>query len=478
MADDRRLSDLARHLVYPKDIRTTEFGGVERIARVAGVTFDGWQRGLGTLMLGKKSSGLFAAGDGGAVLSICRQSGKTFLVGWIAVAQALMHPRLKILWTAHRTRTSDETFRDLQAICALPAIKRYVEKVRQVNGQQGIEFRNGSRIMFGAREQGFGRGFSGVGMEVFDEAQILTEKAIDDMEPATNAANNPLILFMGTPPRPVDPGEVFQNDRDDALNKAPQGLLYCEFSADRDGDLDDRAQWRKANPSYPHRTSESAMIRMRNLLSDDSFRREALGVWDENKLERAINAEQWEKTAVPGKPDDATPSLGIDMSPDRTALSVACCWKTDKGAHIQLVRYKDPNQAGTAWAARYAADNWHKLASVVIDGQSPAMALLPDMAAGHVKVTVTRAGDLARACGRFTDMLAAGTLTHRPDTDQPALAQAVQNATTRPIGQAGAFAWNRRDQDTDISPLVACTLALHGAYTSKRHPGRKQTMWR
>ena len=86
------------------------------------------------------------------------------------------------------------------------AISRFVDgEPRRANGQQEIVFVNGSRIMFGTRENGFGRGFDSVDIEVFDEAQILTERALDDMIPATNAAHNPLIVYMGTPPKPSDP---------------------------------------------------------------------------------------------------------------------------------------------------------------------------------------------------------------------------------------------------------------------------------
>mgnify|MGYP001694924047 FL=1 len=77
------------------------------------------------------------------------------------------------------------------------------------------------------------------------------------------------------------------------------------------------------------------------------------------------------------------------------------------------------------------------------------------------------------ACGRVIDMLKAGRLEHLDDGAQPDLAAAVAGLTTRPVGKAGAFAWNRAGGDVDISPMVACTLALHGAFTSKRNPRRK-----
>jgi hypothetical protein len=81
-------------------------------------------------------------------------------------------------------------------------------------------FRNGSKIMFGARSMGFGRGFDEIDVEVFDEAQILDSKALEDMVAATNQARHEhgaLLFFMGTPPRPTDPSEAFSLRRTEAL---------------------------------------------------------------------------------------------------------------------------------------------------------------------------------------------------------------------------------------------------------------------
>lgn len=126
----------------------------------------------------------------------------------------------------------------------------------------------------------------------------------------------------------------------------------------------------------------------------------------------------------------------------------------------------------------WIAERWGRTAAVVIDAQSPAMALLPDLKARHVRVTTTTAQDMGRACGRFQDMLRDGRLTHLGGGAQPALDVAVANATTRNIGNSGAFGWNKMGSDIDISPLVACTLALYGTVVTKRDPNRKQRLIR
>jgi hypothetical protein len=50
---------------------------------------------------------------------------------------------------------------------------------------------------------------------------------------------------------------------------------------------------------------------------------------------------------------------------------------------------------------------------------------------------------------------------------------ALRGAKKRMIGAAGAWGWDRKSPDIDLTPLVACTLALFGAMTTKRKPGRK-----
>ncbi|WP_338010561.1 terminase [Bifidobacterium callitrichos] len=448
---------------------------------MCGIEYDDWQDGLGRCMLGKTADGLYAAGIGGVVISICRQVGKTFTIGTMIVMLCILseYP-LKVLWTAHRSRTSDETFKFMCSLVRKPAIARYVDgEPRRANGQQEIAFTNGSRILFGARENGFGRGFDNVDVEVFDEAQILGERALDDMIPATNAARNPLIIYMGTPPKPSDPSEVFSNRRHDALYGESDDTLYVEFSADRDADPEDRSQWRKANPSYPSRTSESAILRMRKNLGEDSFRREGLGVWDETNTVSVIDPELWKNGEVTERQDGGVVSFGLDMPPDRSALAIGACMKyADGSAHVELAEYRDTHRDGVAWAADWIKARWSRTACVAIDAQSPAMVLLPELKARRVPVKVVTANEMGQACGRMLDLIQAGMLRHLPDADQPQLAKAVANVTTRPIGRSGAFGWNKTGNDIDISPLVAVTVAVQGAWTTRRRPGRRQKVMR
>lgn len=478
---ERRLSDCALHFKAPDGIVSSDFPRLNRIARKAGIHYDLWQQGLLYLLFARDQHGRYVCGEGGLTLSSCRQIGKTFTLGSGMAIKCIMQPGLTVIWTAHHSRTSDQTFNDLADLVDArgSVFKPYVDRIRRANGQQEIRFKNGSLIAFGAREHGFGRGLHSADVEVFDEAQILTVKALDNLVPVMNTAQDPLVVFLGNPPKPGDPSEVFQDKRTAALS-GMKGMAYIELSAEPGCDLDDREQWARANPSYPKRTSEQSIIRLRKTLAEDSFRREALGVWDENTAETAISADDWEKGAVTDPDMTGRVSYGVDMPPDRSSLAIGVAIRHDNGetALVNMQEYADVRTRGTAWAVDYLADKWKKASAIVIDSMSPAVSLVPDLEKRHVRVTVTQTRDLAAATGRMLDMIHEGTLQHLPAGQQPQLTAAALGATLRAIGPNGAMAWNKKGSDIDISPLQAATLALHGAYTSKRDPRRKQRMRR
>lgn len=466
-----KLSDVARHVVFPKGITSTVWPRVVAQCAAMGVTFDSWQHGIGTIALGKLKNGKYASTVGGVVLSIPRQVGKTFLVGMMIIALCILFPRLTVLWTAHRTRTSTMTFKTMQGMVRKKKIRVHLavernDGIRSTNGEQEIRFKNGSVIMFGAREAGFGRGFDSVDVEVFDEAQILTEKALEDMVPAANAskqASGALLFFMGTPPRPSDPGEEFTNRRTKALEGKSKNMVYVEFSADDDADPDDHEQWAKANPSFPARTPVESMERMRaNLTDDDSFKREALGIWDALTSSRVIDEVTWGLRADPASMAIDRLTLSIEVPPGRKTAAVGFAgMRADGKWHVEL----DEERGGVDWAipwvvARAAKNRLH---AVVVDEMSGLVEKRRDrhyLIGTDILVTLAAAEgrDMAIACAKYYDGLMDGSVRH---TDQPQVNVALSVATKRPL--AGAWAWNRKDAMSNISPVVAETLALWGA---------------
>ncbi|HEX3089508.1 MAG TPA: hypothetical protein VHQ23_12695, partial [Ilumatobacteraceae bacterium] len=358
--------------------------------------FDPWQDGAGRVILSKRADGQYACSIGGVVLSIPRQVGKTFLIGAIVFALCLLNPGLTVLWTAHRLRTANETFGKMQAFARKKLVKANVAKIVLGAGDEAIMFHNGSRILFGARERGFGRGFDDVDIEVFDEAQILSENAVDDMIPAMNTAANPLPIYIGTPPKPNDPSEIFTTKRKDALTGGSDDTAYIEFSADEGARPDDRKQWSKANPSYPQRTPDSAMARMKKNLTPDSFVREALGIWDPGGG-GPISLIRWSELIDPDSTIVGEVSTAIDVSPDLKWTTICSAGaRRDGHIHVEVGR----RQPGTEWVVPFASAN-PQYGPYRIAGSSPAGFLLPLLDEAGVWTVDVPSGDVTQATARL-----------------------------------------------------------------------------
>lgn len=68
----------------------------------------------------------------------------------------------------------------------------------------------------------------------------------------------------------------------------------------------------------------------------------------------------------------------------------------------------------------------------------------------------TSPSDMAAACGQFYDQVMSGDLVH---TGQPHLDAALAGARKRSMLNGAAWGWNRKSTSTDITPLVAASLA-------------------
>lgn len=472
----RKLSDLARHVVIPEGIETTAWPKIAFQLKRMHYPLDRWQVGVGQLLFSKRADGLYSCGIGGAIISIPRQVGKTHMMAGLIFALCVAQPNTLVLWSAHRARTHNETFGSMQGVANRPAISPFIAHVRKGAGTEAIIFSNGSRILFGARENGFGRGFAEVDVIVMDEAQILTEKAMEDMVPATNAAPNGLVILMGTPPRPNDPGEVFTNSRLAAL-AGDKDILYVEFSADEDGNIDSKRQWAKANPSFPHRTTESAIKRMRKLLgSEDAFRREGLGIWDKvASTTKALNKQMW-NARIGNAPEDGVVAFGVKFSSDGAEVALAAAMKPDEGPIFVEVIRSEPISTGTQWLVDFLADRKDTAAQITIDGKSGAGDLINELKDAGIKnkrmLIAPNLDQVISAHTMFEQAVIKGSLTH---SDQKEFTQQAITAEKRKIGANGGFGW-KPPEGGSCAFLDAATLAFWGAKTTRRRPGRKQVV--
>lgn len=488
------LSKVARHVVIPEGIVDSVWFDVAARCEEFGDEFDAWQDGLGQVTLGIRADGMFAATVGGVTLSIPRQVAKTFIVTRIVVALCTLFPNLTVIWTAHRLRTATNTFQKMKAFALRPSVRTHLKvgsnngtAIRDANGEQEIPFANGSRILFGAREQGFGRGFDEVDIEVFDEAQILTLKALEDMVAATNQSRwelGALLFYMGTPPRPTDPGEAFTERRAEALAAKAEvagedfgapvesgDSVYIECSGDPELDVDDVHQVEIANPSYPHRTPPVAVKRLRKNLPDkDSWRREGLGIWDRKSAGGgALDMAAWLDLADPDAPRGDLPAYGVDLGEDRT-VSIAAAWRRpDQAMHVLLTA--DPSgRMDVNLSVREAVQRLKAITDahpgVVGLGGSALDELEQPLLEAGVPVETINGKDFAAGCGVIADGVRDAAIHHGSQSE---LDESARVARWRSAGAQGERAWLLKGCP-GIGPLAAATRAVQAANVPVAEP--------
>lgn len=468
-----RLSEVARRVVQPSGIVSTGWPAVQKTcSEKLGVEFDEWQKGAGRLMLAKRADGALAASIGGVGMSLPRQVGKTFLLAGVIFALCIDMPGLLVIWTAHHSRTFDETFMSMQAFSTRVKVAPHIQQVYTGSNTEEIRFHNGSRILFGARERGFGRGIPGVDILVMDEAQILSDRAMESMLATLNTSQFGLHLYVGTPPDHMAANsESFTRMRTEAISGESDDLVWIECGADDDADPDDRKQYAKANPSYPHRTPLTSIQRLRKKLTPEGFLREGLGVWPAVGG-GLISPETWSELVDPQSEPLDPVSFGLHVNRGQTQAAIAVAgYRADGKIHVGVIPAATDQPVtslpGTAWIAprvKELVEKW-KPCATVIDEKSEAGALIEDIAALGVEVEKTTATTMANACVRFLAAVNEDEIRHHGNA-------ALQASVTagKPRDLLDSWAWDRKDKRSDITQLVAVTLALHGLIAHGRQP--------
>lgn len=453
---DRKLSEVTKHLVIPEGIVSTGFGQVEDDCHDFGIAFDEWQRGLGKIVLGKTADGIYAATVGGNGISIMRQVGKTFEVGAIDFALSRRHPDLTTIWTSHHMATTGETFLFMEGFANRPGVAPYIKAIYRGSGDEAIHFTNGSRILFGAREHGFGRGFGlngGVDVIICDEAQILTGKAMDNMIATMNTAPNPLMIFMGTPPRPEYSSDAFTRMRDECINGLVTDTAWIEIGAPDGSNADDRDAW-LANPSYPHRTPLTAMMRLRRKLSRDSFLREGLGIWDPDDSGNRIDLTRWSTACLDrGAPMPSRIVLVVAVSRDRkwACLGIA-------GAYGSKTLVLCLSLRGMAGVVAKVAElrSVRSIAEVCLITSGQARGLQAEFTAAGIKFEKLSETEVSSSCVAFMGAVKAATVVH---VGQGELDTSAAKARTRKLGKSET--WDEPEGSGDNSPIEACAAAFY-----------------
>lgn len=446
-----------------------------------------WQDDVVGCWLATDASGKYAATTCG--LDLPRQNGKTKR----CIARRLLYGAAgkgeAIRYSAHRVDTMLELFEIFVDIFGDPRVAedewRFPEIHDEVtrfcfkNGHEKIEFKSGGFIRFVSRATGAGRG-STVDVNVYDEAQFLTQDQVAAAKPGQSAAplRNPQTIYVGTPPsEAAATGEVFGRVRTNALAGVP-GICWHEWSVAEIGDVSDRARWFATNPSLGKSLLESAVADELNDMTPLKFAIERLCYWPESASERPVRPEKWdasalEKEQTPGRSEVERTCVGVKFEPGggrvcaSVALRLAGGERGKPRIHVELAR-DDETLGGTSELVDWIARGKGSIACVAIDGKSGGEALRNDLvAAGFPRkgIVLMSPGQAIAAATTTVNLLAEDRLTHLADQTLDASAK---GAVKRRIGGDG-YGFGG-----DSCPVESASAAAWAAVTTKRNPKRKQ----
>jgi len=408
------------------------------------------------------------------VCVICaRQNLKTGAFKQAALGYLFLTDQRLIVWSAHEFPTAQEAFRDLSALVTnCDMLRKRVKRIYAGNGDESIELLNGQRLIFRARTKRGGRGLSG--SKVFlDEAFALKPEHMGALVPTLSVQPDPQVIY-GSSAGLVD-SDVLREIRDRG-RVGGSSLAYIEWCAPKGGcverfcthaktaegcALDDPVNLQAANPLMGKLRANGTGLTLeylrdeRQTIPPMEFARERLGWWDEpDSLEAVFGPGAWAACAVePTKVPKRGIVLGLAVSLHRewSSVGVAAPWKDRVliGAHLR--------QEGTEWLPRYVAKLARKYrCPVLVDGRGPGAALIPDLEAAGVPLTIADTGDVLDACVGLYDRVQQGQVAHMSFDE---LDTAVAGAQKREVGDTGRWAWGRKASTSDVSMLEAVTLA-------------------
>ena len=454
--------------------------GASMLMSAYGVTLDEWQKLVVDCWLGKDSSGEYNVTSAG--LSVPRQNGKNVCIEAREFYGLVINGE-KILHTAHQVSTYKKAFRRLMAMfrdSSHPEIVKAVKKIREGVGEESIELVNGGLIEFKARSRQSARGFDGISLLVFDEAQEVTDEQAESVVStlSASATGTRQIIYAGTPPYTQGCGEVFRRFRQSCITEAGKGEVihnsWHEWSIDADSldkvDISDHELWYSVNPSLGSRLTIEFTEEEFKTLSPLGFARERLGMWTKpasQQVDKAIDPRAWNACKSSEQKPEGKTAYGVKFSADGSLVVLSGATIPTKGkGRITVIDVK-PTGNGITWLAEWLNERYKVASVVVIDGRNGADLLIDKIHdTWKFKDSVIKPGakDVINATSLLINEINEQSITWFEGQD--GLNESALSAVKRPI----AGGWGFGGMGSEL--IESCSLALWGCRTSKRNPQR------
>lgn len=411
---------------------------------------------VGGELIEDPDTGLLLPAYRDVVVYVPRQSGKTTLIlGW-ELQRALGWGRAqRIVYSAQtgndaRKKLIEDQFPILEPRKAKLGIRRLLKGM----GNEGVEFRNGSRLglMASGDEAGHGKTLDlGIKDEFFADVDDRRDQALGPAMITRADAQKVTASTAGTDAS-VPLNQLVDRGRESVKSGRRRGIAYFEWSADPEDDPDDPDVWWACMPALGITMTEDSVRHERDVTfagRPGEFRRAYLNIASRTD-ERLVPASTWDLVNSPDAAPAGDLTFGIDVNPEHSAGAILAI----ADGVLEVVEHR----AGVSWLvgrARELDERWGE-PWWAYDGRSsaPIAALLPDLRDAELTLVEVKGEDIPGACGLFLNRVVDQRMTIRRHASLDA---AIEGADRRFVGDG--WTWDRRNSAVDISPLMAATLA-------------------
>ncbi len=478
-----------------------------------GYDLDLWQKWWLTEACGVMPDGRWAAFECANICS--RQNGKNQILEVRELGGLFLLGETMIIHTAHEFKAAAEHFRRVRdEISSYDDLSRRVKRVMTSHGDEAIELkpaptlifghggkrirRNvGGRLRFLARSRGSGRSFT-ADLVVYDESMFLSDEQVGASMPTMSAVANPQMIYTASAgyhdsvQLAMVRRRILKHDqslmgaewsidphqdtcpRDEVLGRKANRYIVC----DRHDDRDDPRSWAKANPAFGARISYEHVAKEFKSMSVAAFDRERLGVGDwpeEEESWSVISEEAWERCALADPGGAVRPlAFAVDVDPEMKVATIAAAWQRpdpdNSGRYRTVLEIpRGCSREGTGWVTQRLVElrrQWRPI-GICFPKNGPAAGLADAAENAGLEVIRALSGDEAEAFSQIITAIRNRQVIHLGREQAPALWSAIASAETRLVGDGGQ-AWSRRESDSDITSIVAATLACWALNKKRR----------
>ena len=413
-------------------------------------------------------------------LLVPRRAAKTTTCWAVTLGRCATIPGYRAVVTAQDGTRARQRFREVARSLEAAGFEDGVGTIRWANGSERLEFANESHLWVVPPSAGAFRG-EAADLMFFDEAGELdpvhSEDLLTGALPLMDTRPQGQVIVAGTPAK-VRAGLLW--DTLDEGRRGEPGAGVVEYSI-----ADDEATvlypegpegpavlnedaLRRVHPGVGTLTTMAKMQQRFAKMDLPSFEREYFCRFPFDATVSALDPLKWANAEVAPLPRPERFGVAWDVAPDGSAAAVCVGWRDDDGtAFLGVLEYR----SGVSWLAGYVHGlcQRHRGLSVRFDaiganhGPSAEMARMKGIAL--VPGTWREAQAAAQ---RLADDLKAGRLRH---FGQSSLTVAAEGAVWRQTD--GGQMFGRKSSASDVSPLVAASLALwQFDSTPKRQPVR------